>query len=227
MSQVERLGAVGYDDRAGSAGIEWLHRGVARAIMLAAVAIAAVTLVIVLGTASAWRLLGVGRGLVPEALYPLSGFLIILATTYGQAVGWAAGSFLLAYAVGVLTGRPVTSRGARAAMIVVYVGLAAVPLAAYHVLFGPPLLGLEREGLAEWLRAGHPGAYVLLYWLHPLVDLSLVPLGIAVIWILWWTSDAALSSPRLQLILALCVLATSLAVALSLGIHSIFAHIRL
>jgi len=223
MTRVEAFAA---DEPATRAGAVWLDRGVIGPVVLAAAAIALGTYAIVVGTPSAWQLLGVGRGFVPEAHYVYSGFVIILATTYGQFVGWAGGSALLAYVVGRVTRHPVTSGVVRGSMVVVYLGLSTLPLTAFHVLYGQPLLGLEREGLPGWLRQNYPDASLLVYTLHPVVDLSLAPLAVAVIGILWRASDARLARRALQLVLALLVLATSLAVALSLAIHSVLAHVR-
>jgi hypothetical protein len=203
--------------------LDW---GVLGPVALAALIVAVATYAIVMATPSAWRLLGAGRGLVPEEYYPYSGFVILLATTLGQFAGWAAGSGLVAHAWGLVTRRPVTSVVLRGAMIAVYLGLATAPLTAYHVLFGGPLLGLAREGLETWLAAAHPDAHLLLYRAHPIADLSLVPLGLAVAGILWRAGAERLTRRSFQFLLALLVLATSLAVALSLAIHSIFAHLR-
>ncbi len=205
----------------------WLRRGVAGVVLLAAILIGLLAFAIVMRTASAWQLLGAGRGLVPEEYYPYSGFVVIFAMTLGHFGGWAAGSALLVHAWSLLRRRPMTSAGLRSAMIVAYLGLAIVPLALYHLFFGPPLLGLPREGLEAWLAETYPDAHLLLYTTHPVVDLSVIPLGGAVTGILWWASDERLAGRGLQLLLALLVMATSLAVALSLGIHSVLAHIRL
>jgi hypothetical protein len=196
-------------------------------VALAAVVVTAAAYAITTATPSAWRLLGAGRGLVPEPYYPLSGFVIVLATALGQFVGWAAASGLLAHAWGLVTGRPVTGAVVRGAMAVVYLGLVSGPLLAFHVLFGQPLLGLAREGLEAWLAASHPDAHLLLYRVHPIVDLSLVPLSLAVLGILWWARDDRLGQRALQFLVALLILGTSLAVALSLAVHSVLAHVRI
>lgn len=204
----------------------WVNRNTPVAVLVAALATALGSFAIVMRTASAWHLLGMGRGLVPEEYYPYSGYAVVLATTLGQFVGWVASSAVLAYAWGRLVRRPVTPLMVHTAMIMAYLGLATVPLATYHLLFGQPLLGLERHGLEAWLAGAYPDAHALLYTAHPWVDLSLVPLGIAVVAILWRTRDERLGSLGIQLLLALLVMTTSLAVALSLAIHSVFIHLR-
>lgn len=203
----------------------WIPRALVAGGM-AAVAVAAVLALIVARTPSAWRLLAAGRPLVPEAYYPVSGYVLVLATALGQAVGWAGGSALLAY-VAVRAGLPPTWTTVRAAMSAVYVGLAGLPLFVYHALFGGWLLGLPREGLEGWLAANHPDARWLLLTLHPVVDLSLVPLGAVFLALLWATGERPRTSLGVQTALAMALLATSLAVALSLAIHSTLAHIRL
>jgi hypothetical protein len=191
--------------------------------------VAAVTLVlllVVLLSPSAWRLLGAGRGLIPETYYPVSGFVLVLGMTLAQAVGWAGGTALLVYVMTVLGGSP-TWPSVRLAMTVVYVGLLIVPLLAYHVFFGHWLLGIPRAGLGDWLAMHHPDARWLLITAHPFVDLSLVPLAVIFLATLWGNGDRLRQSAGLQLAAALALLGTSLAVALSLAIHSTLVHVRL
>ncbi len=208
------------------------HRGVERAAPLwpaALVALAVVTIVLaaVVGTSrSAWLLLGAGHGLIPEEWYVLSGFLLVLATAVGQAAGWAAASALLCH-LAVRAGVPPGWATARLAMTVAYLGLATLPLAVYHVLYGGWLLGLPRLGVGEWLAERHPDAYWLLITAHPLIDVSLAPLALLVLAVLWGTGARLRHSFALQTVGWLGLLGTSLAVALSLAIHSTLAHIRL
>ncbi len=193
---------------------------------IAVLAVVLLLAVIVSASRAAWMLLGAGRGLVPEAYYPVSGFVLVLATTSGQAAGWAGGSALLYHVmtlVGFRTGWPT----ARLAMSVVYVGLAGLPVSVYHLLYGQWLLGLPRVGLEEWLLRQHPDAYWLLITAHPAVDLSLIPLAVVFLGLLWRSGDRLRHSLALQTVLWLVLLGTSLAVALSLGIHSTLVHVRL
>jgi len=193
------------------------------------IAVAAVTIVLLLvvgQSKSAWVLLGAGRGLVPEEYYHVSGFVLVLATTFGQAAGWAGGSGLAYYAM-TRIGFPWTWTTWRIAMSVVYLGLGAFPLLIYHVFYGQWLLGLPRVGLDEWLTVNYPDARWLLLGMHPVVDLSLIPLAAIFLGFLWGFGDRARRSLVVQTILALALLGTSLAVALSLGIHSALVHIRL
>jgi hypothetical protein len=190
--------------------------------VIAALAVAA----IVATTPSVWSLLGAGRGLVPDAYYPVSGFVLVLATTVGQVLGWAGGSALLVHVLG-LAGYPATWLRVRLAMSVVYLGLAALPLGVYHVLAGGWLLGLPRIGLAEWLEANHPDARWLLLTAHPVIDLSLIPLAALFLLSLWGALGDARRSRAAQTVAAVALVGTSLAVALSLAIHSTLVHIRL
>jgi hypothetical protein len=112
-------------------------------------------------------------------------------------------------------------------MSIVYLGLAGLPLSVYHIFYGGWLLGLPRVGLKEWLAANYPDAYWLLIYAHPVVDLSLVPLAAIFLGILWKFGDRVQRDSTLQTVLALSLLGTSLAVALSLGIHSALVHIRI
>lgn len=205
----------------------WLTPAVLGPVALAAVVVAAVAAAVVLATPSAWRLLGAGRGLVPEPYYPYWALVLLLGTTYGQAVGWAAGSALAAYAWGRVTGRPGGPRAIRGAMILAYLGLAVVPVTLYHAVFGRPLAGLPREGLPERLAASYPDAHALLFTAHPVVDAAPLALAVAVVWMLWRLDDARLGRAAVQTLLALLILGTSFAVALSLGIHAVLVHLRL
>jgi hypothetical protein len=195
-------------------------------VLTAAAAVTLVLLLVVLASPSAWRLLGAGRGLIPEAYYPLSGFVLVLGTTFGQAVGWAGVTALLVYALSLLGVRPAWP-SIRLAMTVVYVGLLIVPLLAYHVLFGQWLLGIPRAGLGDWLAVHHPDARWLLITAHPLIDLSLVPMAVIFLAVLWGSGERLRQSAGLQLAASLALLGTSLAVALSLAIHSTLVHVRL
>jgi hypothetical protein len=195
-------------------------------VLTAAIAVTVVLLLVVWASPSAWHLLGAGRGLVPEAFYPLSGFLLVLGTTFGQAVGWVAGVAVLVYLM-TLLGIPATWPTVRFAMTVVYVGLLVVPLFVYHALFGGWLLGIPRAGLPDWLATHHPDARWLLITAHPVVDLSLVPLAVVFLAALWGGGGRIRQSAALQTVAALALLGTSLAVALSLAIHSTLVHVRL
>lgn len=202
----------------------WL--GLVVPIALAMLAVTLVLLGIVNASRSAWGLLGAGRGLIPEEYYHVWGFVITLATTLGQAAGWAGGSGVAYYLMTLVGFRP-TFFTAKLAMSVVYLGLGALPLSVYHGLYGGPLLGLSRQGLEEFLLAQYPDAYWLLFATHRTIDLSVIPLAVVFLGTLWLTGQLPKRSRLIQLILALALLGTSLAVALSLAVHSTLVHIRL
>ena len=197
-----------------------------RPVLIAATTVTILLMLIVATSKSAWFLLGAGRGFVPESLYPVWGFVIVLGTTFGQAVGWVGGS-AVAFYVMTTVGFPATWATTRLAMSIVYVGLAGLPLSVFHILYGGWLLGIPRGGLREWLAANYPDAYWLLIYAHPVVDLSLIPLAVIFLGILWKYDDRLQRDPILQNVLALSLLGTSLAVALSLAIHSTLVHIRI
>lgn len=203
-----------------------IGRGAGVAVVIAAVAAVVAAAIVVLANQPVWGLLGAGRGLIPEEYYHLSALVIITATTLGQFAGWLIGIAVLAFAWHLL-GKTVTPLVIRIAATVIYLGLVALPLFFFHVLFGQPLAGIPREGLAEWVAENHPGAYWLLFTAHPAVDLSLVPYTVIVLILLWGLGDRALRVRGLQIVLALAVMATSLSVALSLAIHSTLVHIRI
>lgn len=204
-------------------------RPVAGLVGAAAVSLAAAAIllaIIVAASPSAWHLLGAGRGLVDPERYPLFGYGLVLGTTIGQVVGWAGGSGLLWYLL-TLAGRPPAWVTLRLAMTVVYLTLGAVPVLVYHVFFGGWLLGLPRAGLPEWLLEHHPDAHWLLVTAHPFIDLAPVPLGAAFLLLVWPFGTAVRTMALAQTGLALTAFLTSLAVALSLAIHSTLVHIRL
>jgi hypothetical protein len=205
-----------------------LLRGHVRAlpVVVAAVVVTLVLTAVVAASKSAWFLLGAGRGFVSEDYYHVSAFLLLLGTVFGQAVGWAGGSGIGFYVLSRV-GFAATWTTARVAMSLVYLGLAGLPLSVYHALYGQWLLGIPRLGLEQRLATGHPDAYWLLITLHPAVDLSLIPLGVVVLGILWGFGERLRQQMGLQLLFWLALLGTSLAVALSLGIHSTLVHIRL
>lgn len=194
--------------------------------LISIVVVTGLLLAIVTVSRSAWQILGVGHGLVPPEYYHVSAFVVLLATTFGQAVGWAGGSGFV-YSLMTLVGFPRTFFIWKLAMTVVYLGLGAVPVLIYHVLFGSPLLDIPRLGLEGWLLANHPDAHWLLMQFHPYVDGSVIPLGLVFLGLLWFTGDAPRRNSLVQTALSLALLGTSLAVALSLGIHSTLVHIRL
>jgi hypothetical protein len=193
---------------------------------IAVVAVALLLLGIVARSRSAWALLGAGRGLVPEDYYPASGYALVLATTLGQAVGWAIGSALLVYALTVVGLSPTWPR-VRLAMAVTYLGLAVLPLLVFHALVGGWLLGLPRAGIEDWLATDHPDARWLLIDAHRGIDVSLIPLAAVFLLALWGFFGDPRRSLAAQTAGALALLGTSLAVALSIAIHSTLVHIRL
>jgi len=204
---------------------DWLGRLWLPAL-IAGVVVTTVLAVVVAASQSAWFLLGAGRGFVPEEYYPVWAFLLLLGTTVGQAVGWAGGS-ALGFVVMTRAGFKASWITARIAMSLVYVGLAGLPLLVFEIFYGAWMLGLPRVGFEGWLAANYPGAHWLLITAHPIVDYSLIPLGIVFLGGLWGFGERARQNRALQTVLALALLGTSAAVALSLGIHSTLVHIRL
>lgn len=207
---------------------EWVERLRlwVRPALIASVTVIILLMVIVGFSKSAWLLLGAGRGLVPEGYYHVWGFVLTFGTVFGQAVGWAGGS-AIAFYVMTLVGFPATWITARLAMSIVYVGLAVLPISVYHFLYGGWLLGMPRAGLNEWLSANYPGARWFLITAHSIVDFSLIPLAVVFLGLLWWFGERVRQKPILRTALALALLTTSLAAALSLAIHSTLAHIRI
>lgn len=194
---------------------------------LIASATVTILLMIIIGLSkSAWMLLGAGRGFIPEGYYHLWGFVLEFGTVFGQAVGWAGGSAIAFYAMTVVGFRP-NWNTARLAMSLVYLGLAVLPFSVYHTFFGGWLLGMPRAGIDEWLAQNYPDARWFLITAHTIIDHSIIPLAVIFLGILWKFGDRVRRDPLLQTALALAILFTSLAVALSLGIHSTLVHIRI
>lgn len=197
-----------------------------RPVLIAAAAVTILLLILVVASKPAWDLLGAGRGFVPEELYFLSGFFLVLGTTFGQAIGWAIGTGIAIYVM-TLIGFSPNWTTARLAMSAVYLGFAGLPFLFFHILYGGWLLGMPREGLREWLTANYPGAYWLLIYAHPVIDLSVIPLAVVFLGILWKYGERVQRDTTLQTVLALSLLGTSLAIALSLAIHSTLVHLRI
>ncbi|MGH7773132.1 MAG: hypothetical protein ACREQA_12975 [Candidatus Binatia bacterium] len=207
---------------------EWNEqlRSWARPAVIASVTVVILLMITVGFSKSAWLLLGAGRGFIPEGYYHIWGFVLTFGTLLGQAVGWAGGSVIVFYVM-TLVGFPATWITARLAMSIVYLGLGAFPFSVYHILYGGWLLGMPRVGLGEWLAANYPDARWLLITAHPIVDLSIIPLGLVFLVLLWKYGERVQRDPAFQTALALSLLGTSLAVALSLAIHSTLVHVRI
>jgi hypothetical protein len=203
----------------------WLDR-LWRPVVIAAAVVTILLLVIVVASHSAWSLLGIGRGLVPEELYPVSGFAVVFALTFGHAAAWAIASGVIFYFM-TLFGSGAHWPAARIAMGVAYLALGPLPLLIFHIFFGGTLLGMPRAGLGEWLAESHSSAHWLLIYAHPVIDLSVIPLAAVFLGILWQYGDRVQRETTLQTALALTLLGTSLAVALSVAIHSTLAHARI
>ncbi|MGH7845207.1 MAG: hypothetical protein ACREQW_08565 [Candidatus Binatia bacterium] len=197
-----------------------------RPVLIAAATVTVLVLIIVAASHSAWSLLGVGRGFVPEDFYAVSGFFLVVVLTFSLAIGWAIGSGIAFYVM-TLLGIKATWPTARIAMGVVYLVLGPLLLLLYHIFYGGWLLGMPRVGLREWLAAEHPSASWFLITAHPIVDFSLIPLGLVFLGLLWKYSERIERERTFQTALALSLLGTSLAVALSIAIHSTLVHARI
>jgi hypothetical protein len=197
-----------------------------RPVVIAAAGVTILLVIIVAASYPAWSILGLGRGLVPEGLYPVSGFFLVLGLTFGHAIAWAIASVIVFYLM-MFWRSGSTWETARNAMAVVYVILGPLPLLLYHVLYSGWLLDIPRTGLGDWLAENHPGARWFLIYAHPVIDFSVIPLAVIFLAILWKYGDRVRRDTSLQIVLALTVLGTSLAVALSLAIHSTLVHARI
>lgn len=197
-----------------------------RPVLIAAAAVMILLLLIVTASQPAWSILGVGRGIVPEKFYPVSGFFVVFALTLGHAIVWAIGS-VIAFSLMTFFRYEPKWETARLAMAVAYLVLGPLPLLLYHLLYGGWLLGMPRVGLGDWLAESHPDARWLLVYAHPVIDFSIIPLAAIFLGVLWNYGEAVQSELKPQTVLALSLLGTSLAVALSLAIHSILVHARI
>ncbi|RMF88731.1 MAG: hypothetical protein D6736_09665 [Nitrospinota bacterium] len=212
----------------GQIGLEegWLKESIG-SLLIAAALTGILAFLLVIAFPSTWHLLGIGRGLIPPRFYPYSALVIILGTTFGQFLGWAGGSILLSYGLSLLRKVPSSFRIIQIAMTLVYLGLAFGPIPLYHYIFGRPLLGIPRQTLPVWLQQHYPDAYTLLIPAHHWIDWSVVPLALLVLLLLWKGGEQSMRHFWLRTALFFLVMLTSLAVALSLTIHSTLAHIRL
>ena len=223
MTHADRTQTVASQDTGLEAG--WLRRGVGP-MLIAAVVVIALAVLVVFTSKSAWHLLGIGRGLVAPAAYHYTGLLIMLGLTFSLFVGWAVGSALLVYVWQVL-GSATTLRVVQVSMSIVYFGLAIVPIFFYHLLFGQPLAGLPRPGLAVWVHQTYPEAYWLLFPGHRVTDWLTIPLLIAVLALILGGRERMMRHWGMQTLVLFLILLTFFAVALSLSIHSTLVHIHL
>jgi hypothetical protein len=197
-----------------------------RPVVIGSITVTILLMLIVGFSKSAWTLLGVEPVFVDEDYYHVWAFVLILGTTLGLAIWWAAGS-AVAFYVMTFVGFPVTWTTLRLAMSIVYLGLGPVFLLAHHILYGERLWGMPRIRLKEWLATNYSDAYWLLIYGHPVVDFSVIFCGILFFGTLWKYGDRLQRSPLLETTLTLSIIGTSFAVALSLAIHSILVHIRI
>jgi hypothetical protein len=224
MTHANQTPAVVSQDLSLEAGWQWRTVG---PLVIAAMVVIALAILIVFSSRSAWDLLGIGRGLVTPNYYHYTALLIVLGTAFGQFAGWAVGSVLLTYVWHLLTGRAINLHIVQAAMSIVYCGLAVVPLFFYHILYGQPLAGMPRPGIAAWLHQHYPDASWLLISGHHVIDLLMIPLLIAVLALIWGSGERLVRHRGVQTLVLLLILTTSFVVAMSLAIHSTLAHLRL
>lgn len=184
-------------------------------VLFLVVAMSAVAL-----TRPVWELLGIGRGLVPEALYPYTAFAMLVITTFGLFFAWGMGSFALLFGWHLL-GRKADPAIARLIAGVAYLVTTFFPLGFIH--FFSPL----REGLGEWLRIHHPAVYRILFPWHTLLDYLPLLLAVGVLGFLFGYRDRIFQSRPAQAAVLFLLLSTFFTISLSLGFHSALVRIRI
>lgn len=171
-------------------------------------------------TAPAWQLLGVGRPVVPEGLYPVTALAVLLFTTILGAITFA-GLTMSLLALWQVLGKEVSF-----AVVWVFAGLSYLFVTLLPTIF-IHLYGLPRPGLAQWLQTHNPDAYQVIFGLHRVVDLSHFLLAIAGIGILWGVGDKLQTSRVAQAAFVVVLLFTFFGISMTLGFHSTLVRIQI
>ena len=195
-------------------------RGAWRTFAVGILGFLAVAFYTVYTTAPAWHLLGVGRPIVPEALYPLTAMTLLLITTVFGVFAFAGATMSL-LALWQVLGKKVSFAAVRIFAGVSYLFVTFLPTIFIH------LYGIPRLGLAQWLQTQNQDAYQVLFGLHRVVDLSHFLLAIAGIGILWGVGDKLQTSRVAQAAFVVVLLLTFFSISLTLGFHSAVARINI
>ena len=171
-------------------------------------------------TAPAWQLLGVGRPVVPEGLYPVTAMAVLLITTGGLAVAFAGGTMSL-LALWQILGKEVSFAAVRVFAGVSYLVVTLLPTSFIH------LYGIPRPGLAHWLQTQNPDAYQVLFGMHRAVDLSHFVLAFLGIGLLWGLGDKLRTSRVAQAAFVVVLLLTFFGISVTLGFHSTLVRIQI
>ncbi|MFQ5882198.1 MAG: hypothetical protein ACE5I9_06970 [Candidatus Methylomirabilales bacterium] len=180
----------------------------------------AVALYAVYTTAPAWHLLGVGRPVVPEGLFPLTAMAVLLITTGGLAVAFGGATMSL-LALWQVLGKGVSFAAVRVFAGVSYLFVTLLPTIFIY------LYGIPRRGLAEWLLSQNPDAYQVLFGMHGVVELSHFVLALLGIGLLWGVGDKLRTSRVAQAAFVVVLLLTFFSISLTLGFHSTLVRIHI
>lgn len=186
-------------------------------VLFLAVAMSAVAM-----TRPVWELLEIGRGLVPEELYPYSAFVMLVITTFGLFFAWGMGNFALLL-VWHLIGRNRKMDPGKARLIAGLTYLVITFFLLGFIHFFSPI----REGLGEWLAEHNPTAYGILFPWHTVVDYLPFFFAVGVFGFLFGYGDRIFQSRPAQAAVLFLLLSTFFTISLSLGFHSALVRIRI
>jgi hypothetical protein len=179
----------------------------------------AVALYTIYVTAPAWYLLGVGRPVFPESLYPLTAMVVLLITTGGLTSAFVGAT------IGLLALWEVLGKKVSFAVVRVFAGLSYLFASLYPSVF-IHLYGIPRPELEAWLLSRNPDAHEVLFGMHRPVDLSHFILALIGVGLLWGLGDKLRTNRIVQAAFVVVVLLTYFSISLTLGFHSTLLRIN-
>ena len=195
-------------------------RGARKTFAVGILGFLAVAFYAVYTTAPAWQLLGVGRPVVPEGLYPVTALAVLLFTTILGAITFAG------LTVSLLALWQVLGKEVSFAVVRVFAGLSYLFVTLLPTIF-IHLYGLPRPGLAQWLQTHNPDAYQVLFGMYRAVDLSHFVLALLGIGLLWGLGDKLQTSRVAQAAFVVVLLLTFFGISVTLGFHSTLVRIQI
>lgn len=170
-------------------------------------------------TAPAWYLLGVGRPVLPESLYPLTAMVVLFITTAGLTSAFVGAT------VGLLALWEVLGKTVSFGRVRVFAGLSYLFATLYPTLF-IHLYASPRPDLDPWLLAHNSDAHGVLFGMHRPVDLSHFILALIGVGLLWGLGDKLRTNRIAQAAFVVVVLLTYFSISLTLGFHSTLLRIN-
>lgn len=180
----------------------------------------AVALYSIYATAPAWHLLGVGRPIVPEGLYPLTAMAVFFITTGCLTTAFVGATMSL------LALWQVLGKEASFAVVRAFAGVSYLFVTLFVTIF-IHLYGIPRPGLEEWLLTQNPDAHRVLFGMHRVVDLSHLVLALLGVGLLWGLGDRLRTNRVAQAAFVVVLILTFFSISLTLGFHSTLVRINI